>query len=165
MGNDNGISRRGFFALRADAVSRAIRPPWAHEVAVVHACTGCGACVSACPQATIRLDAARLPTVDFRAGECTLCAGCVEVCPEPVFDRAVTRAFQHRVVIGDECFTVSGIVCQTCGDRCPEAAIRFPLRRGGPAVPSLALDRCSGCGACIAACPAGAISTQPPAAA
>ena len=165
MGNDSGISRRRLFALRTDAVSRAIRPPWVHEVAVVHGCMGCGACVSACPQAIIRPGAARRPTIDSRAGECRFYAGCVEVCPKPVFDRSVIRAFQRRVVIGDACFTVSDTVCQTCGDYCPEAAIRFPVRRGGPAVPSLTLERCSGCDACIAVCPAGAISTQPPVAA
>ena len=160
MGNDSGISRRRLFALRTDAVSRAIPPHWVHEVAVVHGCMGCGACVSACPQAIIRPDAARRPTIDSRAGGCTFYAGCVEVCPN-----SVIRAFQHRVVIGDACFTVSGTVCQTCGDHCPEAAIRFPVRRSGPAVPSLTLERCGGCDASIAACPAGAISTQPPVAA
>jgi ferredoxin-type protein NapF len=63
-----------------------------------------------------------------------------------------------RPTISDACLTHAGVVCQVCGDACPERAIRFALRRGGPPVPSLEEDRCTGCGACAPVCPAGAIS-------
>lgn len=42
------------------------------------ACTGCGACDRACPQA---LAVAAVPGV--RSGECTLCLECTEACPVP----------------------------------------------------------------------------------
>ena len=57
----------------------------------------------------------------------------------------------------DACLARAGVVCQACGDACPERAIRFPLRRGGPPLPVVDEDRCTGCGACAPVCPARAI--------
>jgi ferredoxin-type protein NapF len=63
-----------------------------------------------------------------------------------------------RLAISDACLARIGVVCEACGDACPECAIRFALRRGGPPLPSLDQDRCTGCGACVPICPVGAIS-------
>ena len=62
------------------------------------------------------------------------------------------------LAISDACLARLGVVCQACGDACPERAIRFSLRHGGPPLPSLEGDRCTGCGACVPICPIGAIS-------
>jgi ferredoxin-type protein NapF len=161
MGHNHGISRRRFLDLRSTAAGSPIRPPGSNEAAIAAACTGCGACVAACPQGIIGLDDKHLPAIDFHKGECTFCGSCAKICPEPVFDRSAPRAFHHVAAIGSSCFAVRGIVCQTCGDCCPVTAIRFRPRFGGPAVPSLVTDRCNGCGRCITACPADAIRTMP----
>jgi ferredoxin-type protein NapF len=153
------LERRRFLQGRFAPGPRPIRPPWSRETTISELCTSCGECVSACPQSIIGRDADSLPAVDLKAGECTFCGRCADACPEPVFDRAATAAFEHVAVIGDACFAARGVVCQSCGDSCPEAAIRFRLRIGGPALPQLSNDRCTGCGACIAACPADAIGT------
>jgi Fe-S-cluster-containing hydrogenase component 2 len=58
--------------------------------------------------------------------------------------------------IGESCLARAGVVCQACADACPERAIRFPLRRGGP-LPAVEQDRCTGCNACAPVCPVGAI--------
>jgi ferredoxin-type protein NapF len=68
------------------------------------------------------------------------------------------RAPAGRLTISDACLAHAGVVCQACGDVCPERAIRFALRRGGPPLPTLNEDRCTGCGACVPICPVGAIS-------
>ncbi|MFL5279762.1 MAG: 4Fe-4S dicluster domain-containing protein [Rhodopila sp.] len=47
--------------------------------------------------------------------------------------------------------------CQSCHDACPEQAIRFVLRLGGPPLPQLLPSRCTDCGDCVSACPAGPI--------
>ena len=150
--------RRGFLSGRFVAKPSAVRPPWSREATIVAACTGCDACVTACPQDIIRLDAGKHPVIDFSANDCTFCGRCAEICPEPVFDRKAL-AFQHVAVIGTACFAARGVVCQSCGDICPEMAISFRPRIGGPAMPALSGDRCTGCGACIGICPAQAIST------
>jgi ferredoxin-type protein NapF len=150
--------RRGFLRGRFVSKPKAVRPPWSREATIMAACTGCGACVTACPQDIIRLDADTHPAIDFSAKECSFCGRCAEICPEPVFDRE-GLAFQHVAVIEAACFAVRGVVCQSCGDICPEAAISFRPRIGGPAMPVLAGDRCTGCGACIGVCPADAIGT------
>jgi ferredoxin-type protein NapF len=62
------------------------------------------------------------------------------------------------LAISDACLAHVGVVCEACGDACPERAIRFSLRHGGPPLPSLDEDRCTGCGACVPICPIGAIS-------
>jgi ferredoxin-type protein NapF len=62
-----------------------------------------------------------------------------------------------RLTISDACLARAGVVCEACGDACPERAIRFTPRYGGPPVPSLDEDRCTACGACVPICPVGAI--------
>lgn len=155
------LGRRGFLTGRVVARAHAVRPPWARETAVASACTGCGACVEACPQTIMSLDRDERPVLGFEAGECTFCGLCAQSCPEPVFDRALP-AFEHVVAFGEACFARRGIVCQSCADACPETAIRFSPRIGGPALPVLAADRCTGCGACVSACPAQAIAVAAP---
>lgn len=154
------LSRRGFLTGRRHVPPDSVPPPWSRAASVAAACTGCGACVPACPQHILALDAAGRPALDFSANECSFCGACADACPEPVFDRAIA-AFKHVAVIGPACFAGRGIVCQSCGDACPESAIRFRPRIGGPALPELASDRCSGCGACIASCPAQAVAVSP----
>jgi len=63
-----------------------------------------------------------------------------------------------RATIGPACLASRGVHCQCCADACPEQAIGFTPRLGGPPLPRLDADRCTGCGDCIASCPAGAIA-------
>lgn len=60
--------------------------------------------------------------------------------------------------IGGDCLARAGIHCRSCGDACPEAAIRFRPRLGAPPLPEVGPARCTGCGACVEVCPAGAVS-------
>ena len=149
--------RRNFLTGRRVSLPDRVRPPWALASSLAADCTGCGACIAACPQHIIALDESARPALDFSGGECSFCGACAEACPEPVFDRLLP-AFEHVAAAGADCFAQRGIVCQSCGDACPESAIRFRPRLGGPALPEIASDRCNGCGACVAACPAQAIA-------
>lgn len=156
------LGRRGFLTGRRHALAGRVSPPWSRAASIAAACTGCGACAPVCPQHIVSLDGDGRPTLDFAQGECSFCGACADACPEPVFDRSMV-AFDHVAAIGEDCFAGRGIVCQSCGDACPESAIRFRPRLGGPALPELAADRCSGCGACIATCPARAVTLSAPA--
>jgi ferredoxin-type protein NapF len=64
------------------------------------------------------------------------------------------------VTIGDHCLARCFVHCQSCGDVCAEQAIRFTPRFGGPPLPSIVAERCTGCGECAAACPADAITIK-----
>lgn len=59
--------------------------------------------------------------------------------------------------IGDDCLTTSGVMCESCAESCEHGAIRF-IRRGAIKQPVLDSDACTGCGECLAVCPANAIS-------
>lgn len=158
-------SRRAFL-FGADAetqVDTAFRPPWALRDVFADLCTGCGDCISACPEGIVTLDAAQRAVVDFRRGSglCSFCGACAEICPEPVFVapalRAATPPWDLRVTIGADCLTQDGVMCQTCKDACGDGAIRFVYAAGRIPEPKVDLDRCTGCGACVAPCPAAAI--------
>ena len=159
MERQGALSRRNFLrgGRREDSI-RHIRPPGIEDAAL-SACTGCGACVAHCPAKIISL-ADGLPTLDFTAGECTFCGACAASCPEPVFAEAAGR-FDHIVTISASCLPFQRVDCQACRDACPTAAIRFRPVRGGPFVPELLAEACTGCGACIAICPVGAVTTAP----
>jgi len=136
------------------------RPPWARH-GFEDACTRCGACLDACPEGILAVGDGGFPEVDVStgSGECTFCRACVEVCPEPAFlDPDVHPPWNRVAAIGDACLAAKGIVCQTCGDVCDWAAITFVPQIGGAPRPRLDAAACTGCGACVAACPAQAIT-------
>ncbi|AHK45444.1 NapF Ferredoxin component of periplasmic nitrate reductase [Ensifer adhaerens OV14] len=120
------------------------------------ACTGCGQCVEKCPTRIISLLDER-PSLDFSGGECTFCGDCARACPEPVFAAEGVTRLAHVVAIGDGCLARNNVACQSCRDACPQQAIRFRPRTGGPFLPEVDVNSCSGCGACIGVCPVGAI--------
>jgi ferredoxin-type protein NapF len=64
-------------------------------------------------------------------------------------------------IIAAHCLAETGAYCRTCGDACPEAAIRFLLQPRGRARADVDGDRCTGCGDCLSPCPVGAIQLAP----
>lgn len=62
--------------------------------------------------------------------------------------------------IGDDCLALRGVACDLCRDSCEPNAIRFQPCLGATAVPRIA-DDCTGCGDCVAMCPAQALSLIP----
>ena len=61
-------------------------------------------------------------------------------------------------VINEDCLAEAGIVCRSCGDACPDAAIRFRPRIGLPPQAIVNEAVCTGCGDCVGACPGEAIT-------
>jgi ferredoxin-type protein NapF len=158
--------RRFLFGAEEEAQVQsdaAIRLPWTLRADL---CTGCGDCVSACPEHIVTLDEKSRAIVDFRrgAGLCSFCGACADVCSEPVFVAAAARAatppWTLKISIGDDCLTRDGVMCQTCKDACGDGAIRFVYAAGRIPEPLVDVDRCTGCGACVAPCPASAIEIR-----
>ncbi|WP_410498601.1 ferredoxin-type protein NapF [Chitinibacter sp. S2-10] len=151
------LSRRNLLFGRkppAQAVE-VFRPPWA-VAQFTDQCTRCGECLSACPAQIIVSGSGGFPEVDFARGECTFCGECRDSCqPKALNSTAPTWAIHAR--IDSSCLAQSGIECRVCGESCTPGAIRFQLQAGKVAQPQLALDLCTGCGACIAPCPSSAI--------
>lgn len=78
--------------------------------------------------------------------------------PRPAQEPAAPQAAR----IGPACIAYAqNVVCRSCGDACEAAAIRFSPRLGGAALPVVLGERCTGCGACLPVCPAGAITLAP----
>ena len=125
-------------------------------------CTGCGACVEACPQSILFADADGRPFVRFDGGECTFCEKCVQACDEPVFDLRRKQPFEARARIESACLQFHGISCQSCRDHCPNGAIRIDL--ASKPFGQLRVDEeiCTGCGACLSTCPQEAIALKVP---
>ncbi|WP_146076412.1 ferredoxin-type protein NapF [Rhizobium grahamii] len=153
----NSISRRAFLRGQV-APSPIMLPPGVSYSSLDH-CTGCNRCVKRCPTSIIRL-VAGVPSVDLSVGECTFCRACLDVCPQPVFDATRFR-FDHVAEVSGSCLATRGIACQSCGETCPEHAIRFKPRIGGPFQPVIEAATCTGCGACLQVCPVDAISMRP----
>lgn len=154
-------SRRAFLfgAEAAPQVDTAFRLPWALREVFADLCTGCGDCVGACPEGIVTLDEKSRAIVDFQRGMglCSFCGACADVCREPIFSARDAEPWTLKITIGADCLTQEGVMCQTCKDACGDGAIRFVYAAGRIAEPQVDLDRCTGCGACVAPCPASAI--------
>ncbi|NJN40566.1 MAG: ferredoxin-type protein NapF, partial [Gammaproteobacteria bacterium] len=122
-------------------------------------CTRCSDCLTACPTTILEKGRGGFPLVNFARGECTFCGKCVEVCKPAALVRDRGAApWTIKASIGDACLALQRVVCRSCGDRCEARAIRFRLAPGGVSRPELDGDTCNGCGACVAVCPASAIT-------
>lgn len=153
------ISRTDVLRGRFRPAAHPIRPPWAIEEArFVDVCTRCEDCTAVCPENILIVGSGGFPVVDFSAGECTFCGVCVETCKPAALVRGDNPPWDLKAVIADSCLAQRGVECRVCGERCDETAIRFSLAAGRVARPSVDRDRCTGCGACQAPCPVGAIA-------
>ncbi|UXI70598.1 ferredoxin-type protein NapF [Tahibacter amnicola] len=150
-------ARRAFLLGRPGA-AQWIRPPWAlPENHFTDRCTRCGACSAACPESILVVGDGGYPQIDFQRGECTFCGTCATVCQSAAFGERSTRPWQLRVEVSDHCLARRDIHCAACRDACPSDAIRF-RPRSPVSVPEVDLASCTGCGGCVAPCPAQAIS-------
>jgi len=154
------VTRAQFLSGDWGARRAPLRPPWAlAEDAFAARCTRCGDCLGACPTGILAKGRGGFPHVDFTRGECTFCGKCVDACkPRALARRGAAAPWTLKARIGDACLALQGVVCRSCGDRCEARAIRFRLAPGGVARPALDGAACTGCGACVAVCPAGVIT-------
>ena len=136
------------------------RPPWTNEASIRTDCTSCGHCLKACPEAILVSGPAGTPIVDFNFGACTFCGACVGACDENVFADVIQAPWSLAAEVGPRCLLKAGISCQSCTDACDEDALRFDLAVRPAGAIRLDLDKCTGCGACVAVCPVDAISMK-----
>ncbi len=161
------VSRAEFLRGRFSADTSALRPPWAlNETDFTARCTRYMSCVDACPENIIFKGQGGFPEISFADGECTFCAACVKTCPvgalSPTQDERNrnTKPWNLHLSVSDNCLSTKDVVCRICPDKCDARAIRFkhPAANGKPAIDQ---DLCTGCGACVAPCPVGALTLSP----
>lgn len=157
------VTRQQF--IRGDISDRhkAVRPPWTlPEDEFTEQCQRAGACIAVCPERILEKGRGGFPQVNFMRGGCTFCGACVEACASGAYRKDEQAkpeglAWRLKAQAKQSCLAFSQVVCRTCGEHCPENAIRFPPVLGGVARPEVNLALCTGCGACFAPCPNGAI--------
>jgi len=94
---------------------------------------------------------------------CTFCEECVRVCKTGALLKDGASAPWSLVAhIGDACLARQKVECRVCREQCDAGAIRFRPTIGGVSIPELDAAVCTGCGACVAPCPAHAIECRLP---
>lgn len=157
MAATHSPSRRAFLTGQPPAAAP-LRPPWAlAEAEFLQRCTRCAACVEACPGQVLQPDAQGHPQFHPQRGECTFCGRCAEACAPRALEAAQEQPWNYRARLGGTCLARRGVVCQSCREVCGNQAIRF-APSAVPAAPQLDTERCSGCGACVGACPVQALA-------
>lgn len=161
------LSRRRLLKGRTASQKPALRLPWIiNEQTFLEQCNQCGDCVPVCESKIITQDEFGFPFIDFSNDECTFCRKCIDVCSKPLF---VTKAaiedqkippWPATLTINDKCFAQNHIYCQSCQDVCDSAAIEFNFTQSSIPQPSINLNNCNQCGACISTCPQQAISLK-----
>lgn len=157
------VSRRAFLQ-GGRAVPVLPRPPGAlADGDFESACTRCGDCLAACPDGLLVKGEGGFPVYEAARGECTFCGDCTRACGSGALLPARIADWPWRARVDAACLSAAGVLCLACKDACAAAAIRFPPGAGLGA-PAIDGGRCTGCGACVAACPAGALALRQPAA-
>jgi ferredoxin-type protein NapF len=137
-----------------------MRPPWSiDEARFLDTCSRCLDCVSACPERVLGRGDGGFPEIIQGAGECSFCGSCVTACAPAALVRSDAAPWAWTARIADDCLMRAGIVCYSCRDVCPQRAISLPMGRA-IALPSIDIDRCTGCGACVGPCPSSAIQMK-----
>lgn len=124
-------------------------------------CTRCGDCIVACPEGILEIpERSRLPIVNFAKGACTFCEACVDACEPKALVKGAGAPWAMKAAITSNCLSFQKVACRACADFCEMRAIRFHLRLGGQSIPDLDSEACTGCGACLVACPNGSIEMR-----
>ncbi len=148
-----------------------IAPPGAGSIEhLKDHCTGCHACIAACPNKIIKpatmqygLDGFMLPTITFENKFCAYdCNLCTQTCPHGALSKQSLEDKQ-RTQIGKAVYKAKNCIvftdetdCGACDEHCPTKAITMtPLKnKEWLSFPKLNKDICIGCGACEYICPA-----------
>ena len=125
------------------------------EATFAAACDGCGDCIRACGPAILTAGRDGRPLMHFDENACTFCSDCIRACDRGALQ--VDRPWTWRALADATCLSANGVACRACQDHCDPGAIRFRLQAGGRARPEFDPADCTGCGACVAPCPADAI--------
>ena len=175
-----GLSRRAVLGVAAGAGSAGmlklvrgqprpvLRPPGARDESdFVGLCTRCGNCLRACPSGIIRRDPGQngwasllTPVLCFHDDYCREdCTRCTQVCPTGALarllpaDKTQMRLGLPRVDM-DVCLLADDRECSACARWCPYDAIRYEFcETTYTLTPQIDAQKCTGCGACEAACP------------
>lgn len=153
------LSRRRLLGGQWRLPSAANRPPWSHQESLfIAGCTRCQACIRACETGVLIAGSGGFPEIDFQRAECTFCGRCAQACEAPLFRPLAEIPWRQYAAFGADCLAQRGIECRSCQDSCAPQAIRFRPRLGEMAQPMLDTAACNGCGACVAGCPANAVT-------
>jgi len=156
------LTRAGRQAARRLEQPWGPRPPWLAAIVRGGACVDCDQpCREACKPALIHFHPeehaqAGTPYLRFDDTGCNFCGDCVNACPETVRVPAGKPRLGLARVDQGRCLPWRQVICINCKGRCPEDAIVWDERSR----PAVSVDRCNGCGACVGACPPGALSVE-----
>jgi len=177
---DPRMARRTVLGIAAGAVwarvarpviaktSPPLRPPGARdESQFCGVCTRCGNCLRVCPSGIIERDVGQngwanlfTPVLRFEDDYCREdCTRCTEVCPSGAIVRLSLKQ-KMGIQIGlpridmNVCLLGDDRECSVCKRWCPYDAIRYVFsEKEYTLVPQIDPQKCTGCGACEAACP------------
>jgi ferredoxin-type protein NapF len=159
MSQEINHARRGFLRGQfKSATPPPRRPPWAlSEAEFIGKCTRCNNCAIICPTKIIVIQDG-YPRVDFAVAGCTFCGECVRVCTPAALRRDEGAApWSIKAHVNEKCLAQRGVECRICGEHCEVEAIRFPPRINAPPLPVIDATACTGCAACVSACPSQAV--------
>lgn len=127
---------------------------------IAQSCSGCGRCVSICPERAITGETGKAHLIDSRL--CIDCGACAIVCADEAIldEHGVPFAIQGlclgtplRAVVHEESCTG----CGECVKTCPLGAIVRVIAQGRAAFARVLESRCTGCAVCQLECDKGAI--------
>ncbi len=160
------ISRMQFLSGDFRGAEKSFRPPWSVvESHFIKLCNRCGDCLAACPTSILVKGRGGYPVVDFINGECEFCGNCALACKTAALNQSHALGevpWALKAKVSDTCIAYHGVVCRSCYDQCETRAIEFGPTAGRVPVPQLDIEKCTGCGACVAVCPVNAISVFEP---
>lgn len=162
------VGAAGALLTRHTAANPApIRPPGSlPEDQFTGVCIRCSGCIRVCPSRILKPDLGQhglvgllAPVADFDSAYCKEhCNACGQVCPSGAIQR-LPLAEKKRAVMGiakvelSRCWLAEGRDCTACIRSCPYEALSVSSD-GFDSHPALDANKCIGCGACEAACPA-----------